>query len=312
LKQNSTSASSPAHLPGRADLPLHPKALKTKADVPSPYRSENGLEAMTMTAEGGDWFLVPVTIVAGATVVPWNHPLEIDARDFPTLASRGLHSEIELNLTRTITGRSLAEITQLAQPGALSSAGFMADDETILPVLKGDNRLVAKLGLTHAQMARPLLHICNMIREDSKREGRAVRNHTILYTIFYNGRAISLDIQFTKGGQKSIFDDRLDGAWTIKIRRDLDEAETNLLNRAYAHLDKEKRDILTRKLSEMLVGEMQPFYIYRYGFYEGHTAWRADPIAIAFIFGLKSIKEIEAAFPEQLDKVLTQHFTSEN
>jgi hypothetical protein len=43
----------------------------------------------------------------------------------------------------------------------------------------------------------------------------------------------------------------------------------------------------------MLSGEMHPFYIWRYGFYEGHTAWRSDPIAIAFIFGLKSIEEIE-------------------
>jgi hypothetical protein len=47
-------------------------------------------------------------------------------------------------------------------------------------------------------------------------------------------------------------------------------------------------------------------------FYEGHTAWRTDPIAIAFMFGLKSIDEIEAAFSGQLPRVLTQHFVSDS
>ena len=46
-----------------------------------------------------------------------------------------------------------------------------------------------------------------------------------------------------------------------------------------------------------------------YGFYEGHTQWRTDPIAIAFVFGLRSLEEIEAAFPGRLPEVLTAHFT---
>jgi len=54
---------------------------------------------------------------------------------------------------------------------------------------------------------------------------------------------------------------------------------------------------------------MVPFYIMRYGFYEGHTDYRADPIAIAFIFGLKSLVEIEAVFPGRLHEMLTAHFT---
>jgi len=45
---------------------------------------------------------------------------------------------------------------------------------------------------------------------------------------------------------------------------------------------------------------MLPYYIMRYGFYEGHTDYRADPIAIAFIFGMRSLEEIEAAFEGRL------------
>jgi len=62
----------------------------------------------------------------------------------------------------------------------------------------------------------------------------------------------------------------------------------------------------------MVTGEMQPFYIYRYGFYEGHTSWRINPIAIALMFGLKPIEEIEAAFAGQLPRVLKQHFVRDS
>jgi len=55
---------------------------------------------------------------------------------------------------------------------------------------------------------------------------------------------------------------------------------------------------------------MAPYYIMRYGFYEGHTDYRADPIAIAFIFGMKSIEEIEKAFEGNLYIALTEHFTT--
>ena len=66
---------------------------------------------------------------------------------------------------------------------------------------------------------------------------------------------------------------------------------------------------LVKRLSHILTGEMEPYYVMRYGFYEGHTAYRVDPIAIAFIFGLKSLEEIEMAFPGRLYEALTTHFT---
>ena len=52
---------------------------------------------------------------------------------------------------------------------------------------------------------------------------------------------------------------------------------------------------LTRRLLDIHTGEMVPFFIQRYGFYEGHTVCRADPLAIASVFGLRSIEEIDRA-----------------
>jgi hypothetical protein len=117
-----------------------------------------------------------------------------------------------------------------------------------------------------------------------------------------------LEIEFSRGWQQSIFDDGLDGAWTIRIQRELEPAEQALLQRAYAHLRPAKQQELRTRLTRILTGEMQPFYIFRYGFYEGHTSWRTDPIVIAFLFGLKPLEEIEAAFAGQLHDVLTRHF----
>ena len=167
---------------------LYPATFKEKPDLPSPYRAEDGLEVLTARTEQNDYVLVPVTITPGITVCPWEAPLEIDRQDFPALATTGRHSETELDLSRSITGRSLAEITELGRPGRLSSSGFMAEDEDILSVLKGDNRLVIQLGLTHAELARPLLHVCNLMRELYRETGALHTN-----VVFYGGKTISLE-----------------------------------------------------------------------------------------------------------------------
>ena len=67
---------------------------------------------------------------------------------------------------------------------------------------------------------------------------------------------------------------------------------------------------LLQTLSHINTGEMVPYYIMRYGFYEGHTSYRADPIALTFIFGLRTIQEIEAAFPNRLYELLSAHFAA--
>ena len=67
---------------------------------------------------------------------------------------------------------------------------------------------------------------------------------------------------------------------------------------------------LLQLFSHIHTGEMVAYYIMRYGFYEGHTGYRADPIALALIFGLRSIEEIEDAFKGSLYNAFTQHFTT--
>jgi len=252
---------------------------------------------LAVTKEG-QFALVPVTVTDGP--LPWpGNQLKVDTDDFPTLAKTGLHAAKELDRLKTITGKPVAEITELGRPGRASTAGFLAEDEAVVSVLKGDNALVARMRLTHPKLARPLFHVWNLVREH-----RQLFEH-----IVYNDQRVLLYAAPTPGLQTSIFNDEMLGGWNIFVWRELAADERKFLEARYSNLGPEKMDELAGKLSRLRVGDMEAYYIMRYGFYEGHTLWRADPIAIAFIFGLRSLEELEKAFPGCLYRALTDHHT---
>jgi hypothetical protein len=128
---------------------------------------------------------------------------------------------------------------------------------------------------------------------------------------FYNGNKVTLRAESMKGWQISIFHDEIQGRFDIDVQRMLTSAERLFLQEKYAHLSTAQMVELKEKLTRFHFSEMVPYYIMRYGFYEGHTSYRADPIAIAWIFGFKSLEEIDAEFKGKLYDALTQHFTRE-
>jgi len=295
---------------------LYPNALDERPAIPSPYVTEEGTEILTAILKGGKHVLVPVTVENGkplhysyrvGTVYGKDQQLHVDRHYFPTLAKTGLHAEAELDGKGAITGVPVDVITYIGRPGRFSGAGFMADDEDIISVLKGDNDLVRKLGLTHPHMARPLFHIWNMILQEIEC-GKWGRFSGIQF-FFYNGHKVTLRAESMKGWQNSIFQDEVQGRFEIDIRQPLSAAERSFLRGRYAHLSDTELVELEERISHLHFSEMVPYYIMRYGFYEGHTSYRADPIAIAFVFGLRSIEEIEHAFPGRLHSTLFGHFT---
>jgi len=293
---------------------LYPRTFSKLPKIPSPITANNGMEIVICFTHDNRYCLIPVTHENGEPSDYKNHQwyekgrqLDVDSSDFPTLARTGLHSEKELNQTKTIKGKPVSEITQIGRPEAYSSAGFMSNDEDIISVLKGDNKLVTMLGSTHRQIVKPLFHVFNVILTVKKDcERRNIKG------IIYNNKKIYLKFWGSKGWQKSIFNDEILGYWEIEIWRDFDQEEKSFLSGKYSNLAKEKMAELKKKLSYIHTGEMVPYYIMRYGFYEGHTSYRADPIAIAFIFGLRSIQEIERSFEGKLYENLTNHFSEES
>jgi hypothetical protein len=294
---------------GRELPPLYPETLGERPSLPSPTTAPDGADLVVMLTREGRWAVVPAS---PKDVEGRERQRRVDGRDFPTLARSGLHSQAELARILTITGRSLAEIDELGRPGGLSAEGFLARDEDVRSVLEGDNRLVAALGLTHPQLARPLFHVWNIVEADARARRWNMARHRWerCELLLYNGRQVRVEAHDTKGGQESIFDDSLEGAFWIEIRRPPTPDEEALLRRKYAHLTPERWSLLLERLSAMQTGEIEPHYVQWYGFYEGHTAWRVDPIAIAFVFGLRTLDEIEAAFPGRLDEALAAHFSS--
>ena len=255
------------------------------------------------------WAIIPVTL---ENTTKKGRQWMVDAVDFPALEETGLHSEKVLGEIQTVTGRSVAEITELGRPGRLSTDGFMAADEDLLSILKGDNRLVAAMKLSHRELARPLFHVWNMICTDIDlgRWSMAEHRWKNIQSVLYHGKTVLLNAGDTKGSQRSIFDDGLDdGSFWIEISRVLGAGEKDFLAEKYRHLTSAQREVMIQRLSSLRTGEMEPHYIMWYGFYEGHTAWRTDPLAIALIFGLRSLEELEKTFPGRLYDVLTKHFS---
>jgi hypothetical protein len=128
----------------------------------------------------------------------------------------------------------------------------------------------------------------------------------------YNERKIRLIKGGGRGWQDSIFNDEILGMYHIEFRSELDEEEKIFIKEKYPNLDNEQMTDLLKRLSYIHTGEMVPFYSMRYAFYEGHTDYRADPIAISLIFGLRSLEDIEKAFEGDLYRTLTEHFTPEH
>jgi choloylglycine hydrolase len=286
--------------------PLYPEVSAACPELPSPLTTPEGHELVVVRLHDGTYGIVDVSLADR------ERQLHVDAADFPALARTGLHDPEALARTRSITGRPVEEITALARPGGLSQDGFLAADEDILSVLGGDDVLVRAMGLTHPELARPLFHVWNLIQADLDLDRWSMREHRWgnVAAMKYNGRWVLLDAYDTKGGQRSPFDDGLDGGFWIVIRRPLDAKEEAFLHEHYAHLDPGRWDPLHGTLTRLYTGEMEPYYVMWYGFYEGHTAWRVDPVGIASVFGLRSLEQLEAAFPRRLEAVVREHHRS--
>lgn len=125
----------------------------------------------------------------------------------------------------------------------------------------------------------------------------------------YNGHEVTVQVTGSRGWQESIFNDEILGTGHMEVWRELDQEEMEFLKEQYPHLSPELFEEMKEKITHLHTGEMVLFYINRYGFYEGHSDFRADPVTIAFIFGLQSVEEIHKAANGNLYQYFTSHFT---
>jgi len=283
---------------------LYPEVNSNKPKLPSPFITVDGEEYVIAITDYGKYAIIPVSLGNNREFGP---QLLVDTLDFPLLARDGLHDNKLLNSLTHITGWDLDTINDLGRPGGLSFDGFMAKGEDIRSILIHDNSIVSAMGLTHPEMAKPLFHLLNMMEADLalNRWNMVEHNWKHIRCFYYYDHLVHVDAKDTKGGQLSIFNDGIEGAFHIKLSRKARPQELALLARNYNHLSEDEYEKFKESLFTINMGEMEAQYIMRYGFYEGHTFWRTDPIAIALIFGMKTLSEIEEIFRGELDKVLT-------
>lgn len=282
---------------------LYPATLATCPDIPSPCTTAGGHEFVVIQLHDATF------AIADVTRTDHDRQCDRDTDDFPQLGLTGRHDPDQLHALTHINGLPLADIDRDAAPGALSTEGFVAADETVRSVLLGDDALVAAMDLTHAELARPLLHVWNLMQTDLDLGRWSMADHQWLNVraMKYNGHWVLLDAHDTKGGQQSPFGDGLEGGFWIVIRRALTPQEEEFLHAHYDHASPSAWDPMHGTLTRLWIGDMEAYYIQWYGFYEGHTDWRADPVGIARIFGLRSLPRLEQAFPGQLHRVTTAH-----
>jgi hypothetical protein len=286
---------------------IYPEVNSDKPELKSPFTSMEKDDYVVAVTKDKTFAIIPVTLSNKRGICK---QLVVDTLDFPDLAKNGIHSEAHLEQIKTITGWSLDTISNLGRPEGLSHSGFMAADEDILSVIRSDNQIVEKLGLKHRELAKPLFHVLNMMDMDLSLDRWNMARHQWdnITSFYYYGNIVYVESYDTKGGQRSIFNDSIEGAFHIKLWHEFSDEETEYLNQHYGHLSEKEMKEFKARLGFLNVGEMQPQYIMRYGFYEGHTFWRACPVAISYIFGFKSLEELDHLFEEQLFKVMTSHY----
>jgi hypothetical protein len=164
-----------------------------------------------------------------------------------------------------INGRQIADLEKDMRPGALgepskngdrfegSTKGFLGKEEKLLDVLAMDNEFVVdKLGLTHQDIARPLL-IVAAIGDKNRFNEKETKFR-------YHGHDYALKMICYKGYQYSPFYD--------KIGTSCDAELENLTAK--------------KKLKYSL---LVPQMIERYGFYEGTgTPYRVEPSEVLEVF----------------------------
>lgn len=153
-----------------------------------------------------------------------------------------------------INGKSIKALEDFMRPGASSTKGFLGKDESLLEILAEDNDYVTgKLGMTHQDLARPLLILAAIVERDKKE-------------ITYHGKRFSLKLNLFRGVQVSPFNDDTSTNKEVEL--------TNLDNK-----------------QSLRYSVLVPIMIERYGFYEGKgTPYRVPPQKIVDVLDFLKAK----------------------
>jgi hypothetical protein len=160
----------------------------------------------------------------------------------------GVNDEKLILGLRELAGQSITKLETRMRPARDSMAGFLGQNESLLKVLAQDNNFVHGNGLTHQELAFPLLY------------ARQHYNNGYGNDFQLNGNRFHVDMVGYRGMQESPFDDETAASQDMTI----------------TNVDTDKKLHCSALLPDMIL---------RYGFYEGkETPYRLEPSAIIKVF----------------------------
>jgi hypothetical protein len=159
---------------------------------------------------------------------------------------------------RELQGRKISSLEVHMRDRKFSSAGFLADGESLIDVLANDNDYVTGLGLSHQELANHLKY------------AMAISNLKFGSEFEYRGSLFRVECTQFCGFQMSPFRDD-----TIA------SSDYSLVN-----LSNGKR---------LFFSELVPQMAERYGFYEGSVSHRVEPKDIVELFGLSNVTDSKSS-----------------
>ena len=263
-------------------MPPYPETLAVRPALPSPTTASDGTDLVVMLTREGRWAVVPANPKDAEARVQQRR---VDAHDFPTLRA----DRPALGCGSRAVGddhRPLARRDRRPRPAGRSLDGGLPGRRRGRPERPRRRQPAGGRARAHPPAARPPA----LAPPFTARRGRGRGPR-------HQGRT-GVDLRRRPRGllphrDPAVADAGRGGVSPAEVRPP--SPRTVGPPRGAAERD--------------APGEIEPHYVQWYGFYQGHTTWRVDPIAIAFVLGLRALDEIEAAFPGRLDEALTAHFT---
>lgn len=265
------------------------------------------LQGTPVTVIGATTFSTPIgatTTSVGATTMP--AAAAVNAPAGPSAMAADISS---LDSLTHLNGVPIATIEARAKPGGWSTGGFIGRDETFLGVLQRDWKTISLLGLTHTEMADHL----RTIRAGARAfygEQSGVTSYD--YTQFpgmkalvegmhgasfvHRPQTIRVTVETYGGHQEDIF--KTGGRMQLNQGVVVDSEWNWCRDFVYQNTTTGQKITVPYGLFE---------YIRRYGFYEGTTAYRVDPLQlISVITGERrediqmflQMREVEALIPK--------------
>ncbi len=221
---------------------------------------------------------------------PYKYDVDISAaNNGPVFVVAAVNSSNDLRKIKTITGKTIDSLTEFMKAcrnswgkGIKGSClGFIKDEEKLRDVLVRDNDFILSQGLTHQQVATPLLEI---MQEFEKLKHASSEKRSLF--VNWNGRAY--EITANRRGEGNIFSNELAHSGWIGEARANGLQGSPFNDQIYNTMEFSIRDI---KTGSILKGEgLTPHLIYRYGFYQSGP-FRMEPREIINFFHLQNKPE---------------------